>query len=421
LAGQQEDAMRDSDFHRPDPIRVGKDNAFASDTLAVRVPGIIREVQTLNADYPDAILRRLDHLYAALTGDEPIQMLDLFPAPGPDYEDWHAAWREQRQKIDPLTWQNSEWFFAETFCYRHLIQAVRWAQTGRDPFAQKKREELESARFLKLLKAALEVDGTFAEKLPVLLSFCLWGNRVDLSHPAGEIAADAPKEDELLADDREALLHYVTSGADSGGRGAGEGIVHIVADNAGTELAMDLILADLLLAGGCCAAVAFHVKPFPTYVSDATVPDVWNVIRMMETSGERPAALAARLRRAWNDGRLQFATHYFWTSSRFLWAMPSALGQLFQAASLVILKGDMNYRRAVGDALWDVQTAFSTAMRYFPAPVMALRSLKSDPIVGLPTELVRRLDQNSAGWRVGGHYGVIQFAANRRPENGAAR
>ncbi|HVO69116.1 MAG TPA: ARMT1-like domain-containing protein [Aggregatilineaceae bacterium] len=404
--------MRDSGFHRPDPIRVGGDNAFATDTMAVRVPGIIREVQSMNADYPDAILRRLDRLHAALTGNEPIQMLELLPAPGPDYEDWQAAYREQRRKIDPLTWQNCEWFFAETFLYRHLIQAVRWAETGRDPFAQKKREELESARFLKLLNAALEVDGTFAEKLPVLLSFCLWGNRVDLSHPAGDIAADALNEDEFLVDDREALRRYVTTG--TGERGAGERIVHIIADNAGTELAMDLILADLLLAGGCCKAVVFHVKPFPTYVSDATVADVWNVIRAMENSGDSPAHLAARLRCAWDDERLRIATHYFWTSSRFLWEMPSTLSRLFRVASLVILKGDMNYRRAVGDALWDVQPAFSTVMQYFPAPVVALRSLKSDAVVGLSAELVRRLDQNNAQWRVGGHYGVIQFATSTR-------
>lgn len=406
--------MNHSGDYRPDPIRVGKDNAFATDTMAVRVPGIIREVQSMNADYPDTILRHLEQLHAALTGDEPIRMLELLPAPGPDYEDWHAAYHQQLQKIDPLTWQNSEWFFAETFCYRHLIQAVRWAETGRDPFAAKKREELESARFLKLLNAALEVEGTFAEKLPALLSFSLWGNRVDLSHPAGDITADAPKEDELLADDRDALLHYVMSSTDATGRGTRDRIIHLIADNAGTELAMDLILADLLLTDVCCETVVIHVKPFPTYVSDATVADVWAVMRAMETCGDRSAHLAARLRHAWNDERLKIATHYFWTSSRFLWDMPPALSQLFGSASLVILKGDMNYRRAIGDALWDVHTAFSTIMRYFPAPVVALRSLKSDAVVGLSAELVRRLDEKDAAWRVGGHYGVIQFAAHAR-------
>jgi hypothetical protein len=53
-------------------------------------------------------------------------------------------------------------------------------------------------------------------------------------------------------------------------------------------------------------------------------------------------------------------------------------------------------------------------LQYFPAPVVALRSLKSDTVVGLPAELVRRLDQNNAKWRVGGHYGVIQFATSIR-------
>jgi hypothetical protein len=172
---------------------------------------------------------------------------------------------------------------------------------------------------------------------------------------------------------------------------------------------MDLVLSDMLLESGT-QAVVLHVKAHPTFVSDAIVFDVWDVIRTMEASGARPAVLAKRLRHAWNEGRFKIANHLYWNSSRFLWDLPPTLHRLFTQADLAILKGDANYRRAVGDAIWDVEIPFSSVMQYFPAPLIALRSLKSDVIADLPVEVVRRLDQTVDKWRVGGLYGVIQFA-----------
>ena len=47
------------------------------------------------------------------------------------------------------------------------------------------------------------------------------------------------------------------------------------------------------------------------------------------------------------------------------------------------MKGDLNYRRLVGDRLWPPTTPFADVTAYFPGPVAALRTLKSDVIVGL--------------------------------------
>ena len=50
-------------------------------------------------------------------------------------------------------------------------------------------------------------------------------------------------------------------------------------------------------------------------------------------------------------------------------------------------------------------------MRYFPAPLLALRSLKSDPIVGLRPDQAETLDGLDPKWRSNGKRGVIQFKA----------
>jgi hypothetical protein len=50
----------------------------------------------------------------------------------------------------------------------------------------------------------------------------------------------------------------------------------------------------------------------------------------------------------------------------------------------------------------------TAAIPYFPAPFVALRTLKSDPIVGLSPGLAERLEQVDAEWRVNGKRGMIQ-------------
>jgi hypothetical protein len=78
-------------------------------------------------------------------------------------------------------------------------------------------------------------------------------------------------------------------------------------------------------------------------------------------------------------------------------------------AHLVIIKGDANYRRLLGDSRWPTTVPAATAVPYFPAPFVALRTLKSDPIVGLPPSLAEQLDQTDAAWRVNGQWGLIQM------------
>jgi uncharacterized protein with ATP-grasp and redox domains len=387
---------------RPAPFRM--DNAFARETMAERLPGILRDVQSANADYPPPVLRALDRLHDALAYGEPILMLDASPVPPADYDAWNAAYRTQRAQFDPLTWLNAEWFFAETLLYRLLIQAVRWHETYRDPFAATKQAELNGDNLWAVLDAALAVDGDFAEKFAALLGFALWGNRVDLSHPAGSLAGQAAAEDDLLVDRRGDVLNYLGRV----GVTAGNVTIHMIIDNTGTELATDCVLADALLTGGY--EVVLHLKAHPTYVSDATTADMWHLLDAMTARGGPPAALADRLRQAWREERLRLVTPPFWVSSRFLWDMPPGLRAAFEGAHLVILKGDVNYRRAIGDTVWPTELSFSAVMDYFPAPLVALRSLKCDALVDVPENIVRALDARNDSWRTTGQYGVIQFA-----------
>jgi hypothetical protein len=380
------------------PILTNETNPFGHHTMKVRVPGIIREVQRQNPDYPAPIQHALDKLHDDLQSNAPIPPLEL---PAPDYDNWEQACADHAG----ATWLNTDWFFAEIYFYRLLIQAVRWWETGRDPFAPQKAAEVASASLWEVLELALaECEKPIEERLIALFQHTLWGNRIDLSHVLVKTHGSTWVTDDLLIDDSARALARLL-----GQRGA----VHFINDNAGTELALDLALADALLET-VAERVIFHVKMHPMFVSDAIPADVLAFIGRLEQGSPAARGLAERLRTAFVAGRFSLAPDLYWNSSRFLWNMPARLTRTFERASLVVVKGDLNYRRMTGDALWPHATPIRDVVNYFPAPLLSLRTLKSDVVVGLPEGMAAQLDQLDKDWRTNGRRGVIQYVEAAR-------
>lgn len=372
-------------------IRTDGSNAFAHDTMKRRVPGIIRLTQFSNPDFTPSIHAALHQLAQDMTNDAPIPPIVL---PAPDWEAWHRI----NEAHAGETWLNTEWFYAEVYFYRLLMQIVRWWETGRDPFLTTKKKEYAEERVWTLLAQAMALEGTAEEKLPDLLTLVIWGNRIDLSFAASMAHGHVAEADDLLVDDREKVAGQIVSGS---------GAVHIVVDNAGTELAMDCALAVALLDMGI--DVVLHLKLHPTFVSDATVPDMWYLIGLLEARTEPEIkALGQQLRTYIQDGSLRLAPDGYWNSAVVLPDMPQRIARSFEGARLVIIKGDANYRRMVSDRLWPADTPLADVVDFFPAPVVAMRALKSDPIVGLPSGMAKTLDGIDSQWRVNGKRGVIQ-------------
>ncbi|KAE9259025.1 hypothetical protein PR003_g34968, partial [Phytophthora rubi] len=74
----------------------------------------------------------------------------------------------------------------------------------------------------------------------------------------------------------------------------------------------------------------------------------------------------------------------------------------------VIIKGDLNYRRLLGDRLWPPSTPVEEAVPYFPTAFVSFRTLKSNPIVGIPVDVVEKLEKEDPKWRYNGKRGTIQ-------------
>jgi hypothetical protein len=371
-------------------------NAFAHHTMKIRVPAVIRETIHLNPDYPPRVLQALEDYALSFEQDALIPLLADIGAP--DYPEWFIAAQAHRGH----TWLNTDWFFAEVYFYRHLMHLVQWWETGRDPFAPKKAEELASTALWTLLEQVLTLEPMEPEPLlETLIHASVWGNRIDLSYAAvmQEHGHQGSHSDLIVDEAPAAITHFLRT----------RGPVHFINDNTGTELAMDLALADTLLQLGA-EQVVFHLKMQPQFVSDALPADVWHMVHHLDERGTHFAALAGRLRTAFADGRWRLSPDFFWNGPRPLWALPPHLHNALSQATLVIQKGDLNYRRMVGDQLWPPETRLTEITAAFPAPLLVLRTMKSDLIVGLQPGQAALLDAEDPLWRVNGKRGVIHFS-----------
>jgi damage control phosphatase ARMT1-like protein len=378
-------------MNRPPPLRTDGSNAFARYSMQERVPRIARDVLERNPDYPATVAEAVERLARDI---EQNASLPAPRSPEADVPSWAGAHAEHRGE----SWLGAEWFFAELMFYRELVHACRFWETGRDPFEPVKEEELSAAGPWSRLESALAAGGrSREERIATLLEASLWGNRVDLSYTVAASRVLQNDED-LLVDQRAAALPLL---ARPGAH------VHVVADNTGTELALDLALVSAVLEEPT-ARVTIHLKMQPMFVSDAMPCDVWRLLDRMRDRQGLMRSLAEGLHMHFAANRLALVPDPFWTGPRFLWDAPAHLQATLARATIVVLKGDANYRRLVGDALWPPATPFAQACAYVPAPIVCLRTMKSDAVVGLSLGLAERLDATQPRWRIDGQRGVLQ-------------
>jgi hypothetical protein len=236
----------------------------------------------------------------------------------------------------------------------------------------------------------------------------IWGNQADLSMwiTEGERSPNQANEDShdshLLVDDAGRVADFLFN--------LDQPRVDFILDNVGLELIYDLCLADYLLGEVIAGSVHFHLKYHPTFISDATIPDVHETIEnLMEDDHAQVRALGNRLKEYLKGGRLILKTDLYWTSPLAGWQMPSRLRRELGKSDLVISKGDANYRRLLGDRHWPFTTPFADIVGYMPCALLAIRVLKSELVTGLEAGQAEATAAKDDKWLYSGEWGVIQF------------
>jgi Damage-control phosphatase ARMT1-like domain len=379
-------------------------DGFAWGVWHDRTPRLVRQIRDAHP-YGPAQRGALDALLEEVSSG-------LMQPPGPDEHD-SQAWRSWGAEHFGRPWSRAPFLWSESYFYRRLLGAVGFfgpgAWRGVDPFEYLKAAELRDPALGPDLAALVDTDRRpIEEQGQAKLLASLWGNRADLGFRIGAAAGPEPAR---AASMRVVDDHSPQLWAALGPRAS----VVLVADNAGRETVADLVLIDHLLHRGHAASVTLHVKPRPYYVSDATSNDVTACLRRLGEAAGGPSQAARRLLAAAAEGRFGLFTHEFYCAPWPYSSMPADLAAAFGQASLTVLKGDLNYRRLVGDRDWPPATPFTDVASYFPGPVAALRTLKSDVITGIDPAVSAGLDAAGKGWRTDGAHALIQVAGSAAP------
>lgn len=392
--------MSISNPNPPPPLMTSETGSFAQKTITERKPEIIRRVIADHA-YPQDILEAL-HLFMREIASLPIAPLRENTA---DSAFWIAQW----SKIAGKTWLEIPWYFAETYFYRRLLEIIGYLQPGPfykiDPF-QPQKIALENAALDQLQSNWQVIEETpTQERFTYLLHASLWGNRADLSNfTVKETAQQGSNTHNLrqhiIIDHSQQVHNHLSAGLDK---------VMFINDNVGADSLWDLLLADFLLTHSWVQTIVFHLKNHPFFVSDAMPADIERIVLKLKSRPQPLESLGNRLDQRLQSGRLQLTTDPFWVSSLTFHPLPAPIYSELSQADLIILKGDVNYRRLLDDRHWAPTTQVETITMQFPKPFLIIRTLKGEIIAGLAQGQAEEIAAQDRAWLINGKRGLLQF------------
>lgn len=260
------------------------------------------------------------------------------------------------------------------------------------------------------------------------IKLCVNANSADLSQLSGR---QIHSECKLVIDDRPDLWNYLCKNKQKSNLTA-----VCVTDNCGSELYSDILIGLLLLEKFGYKEVRYQVKELPIFVSDTIMTDVRRMINGWEEDGKKYSPMrhinstlkgkdvgdkyVVEL-----DGNksLVFESHQEWhlpdlfnKTTRKLYGGEEKWNferWNEEEVDLVIVKGDMNYRRLVGDRNYDIYDMLEEKVSYVTRPLLVLRSLKSNVFMaGSRAKDIQYVDPD---WKISGKYGEIHFVM--RPDN----
>lgn len=158
-----------------------------------------------------------------------------------------------------------------------------------------------------------------------MTEIALWGNATDLSLLANLTLDDLQSlqgrdaiqksQRNIVDNDIEDVWAYLQRTVGQASRQ-----IDIILDNAGFELFTDVLYATYLLDAGIATSVRLHVKEFPWFVSDVTLPDIESLFYHLDSSEYFPCReyiekLLQRLREFFRSGAITTTSDHFWTTA----------------------------------------------------------------------------------------------------------
>jgi len=432
----------------PKPYSALQKDTFAFTTIGKRLPDIMGKIiDSCQAEAVDMrnmhgqqgvrdcgeVVGKLTELRKRLVNDECLEELkDDFV----DAEDWKNLFKHYTEELgEKPTWFKAPWYYVESYMYRYVYSCLHSSTYMKnfDPFSCMKEDAYNAARpaveelsayLIEVCKEKLGED-ELRELFLVFLQMSLWANKSDLSLSLGssdESVRVNPRESVtrlksfILADQSKDVWEYLQARRN---KITGKVRIDIVLDNAGVEFFTDLVLAEFLLSARIADEVVFQPKAIPWYVSDVIPGDLTKLYDLLSAwENDDVTECVNRFKNRFDSGQMRMESDQklirFYSLGRPFHEMKDHTPELYQQlraeSSLVVFKGDLNYRKLVGDLNWEHTATFEQALMGFrPAPALvSLRTVKADVVVGLKEGQAEECQKEDSDWKITGKYGLIQ-------------
>lgn len=360
-------------------LRGNEANSFAQVSILVRLPNIIHKaVDTLRSMSNFQSIKGCDR-------DQAIRELEVLA----DNIANNRHLPEHKEDIKETNWLDSPWLAVECLCYIEIQRITNHLKI--DLFYY-----LKDLALLHSKATILFISSTLLQsQLEQLLILSLWGNLSDLS-----LSFDTPQ----LPDTNERIISNHSSKVIPVLLRAK--VISIVLDNSGLELYCDLCLLSFLTRS-LGIQVNIYVKSFPWFVSDTTTSDIHTLFAFCSEIGLESQVL--EMQTFLKEKKWIIIDDPFFTTSISYRSMPLKLREDLALSDLVIMKGDLNYRKLIDDRKYPMIKGLDEVIDEIPLnfPCLLLRVCKSDCCIGLEESILENL--TDPNWCVSGKYGVIQF------------
>lgn len=314
---------------------------------------------------------------------------------------------------------------AEYYFYYHLLylyhEKKKLYDIIEDPYRCYKLKHLNDGKgnnsFDALLSKFKSIFSNPAVSPHGFLLGCLNMNSIDLSQL--EVNVREFKNSNMPIDDSSIFHRFITKELseirDNGDNQ--ELVAHLITDNSGFELMSDILLASYLLHTTKLTKIAFHVKRLPIFVSDTIMSDVVDAFKVLN-SKLKDSTQFSMIKESVNEQvyiceaipnkHICFIVEDQWHRETLFQNLSIFNSwNTDNSCSLIIVKGDLNYRRMVGDKHWNPTDSIIDRVSYIHKPILIIRSLKSNVVLGVSNE--KQYSDNAPNWKVSGDYGIIHF------------
>lgn len=298
---------------------------------------------------------------------------------------------------------NSEFLRSEFFLYHIILE--KWKSEGNNIlelfFAKKKQDwprKEDNPLISTLVNDLLHITNIDFEIFKKYLNFMLTGNAHDLSQENNY----KPEENIKLINKDIFKCVFDLLNEKENSR------IDILADNAGCELLSDILFSCYLLKINFTQQIIIHLKPLPMFVSDATKGDYDFIRKRIEYEYPQLGSLLIQYEKdkqliIQSDEEELFYVPYF-KDCKFIKTIIKA------GCRLLIVKGDLNYRRLVGDLKWEnTQPIKPIIAPFITCRCLCLRCIKSDVLLGLTKEEAAEVNNIPRHELTKGKFATIQF------------